>query len=305
MRSEEALNDAARLSVIVASYNSPATLEKCLESLTGQLDSGAEVIVADASTEDPRPRLGSRFAGVQFLRFPGQLTIPELRREALKIAKGEIILLTEGRIVPSYGWAAALVEAHHTHPQAPAVGGPIDPTPTSPLDFAIYLCEYGRHMPPTGDGECEELSGANLSYKRWVLDSCRDLIDAAAWEPFLHRRLERQGYRLWRAGQALACYHNSLSIGQVLRQRFHYGRWFAASRVEKAGLPRRLFYFALSPLLPSVLIWRLGRIVFERRRFRMLFVRALPWTAMFVSAWALGEFCGYLAGKGTSDRKVF
>ena len=299
------MNPAPRLSVIVASYNSPATLEKCLNSLAEQLDPDAEVIVADCSDDDPRIHFRQFIPGVRFLRFEERLTIPELRREALKMAKGEIILLTEGRMVPSYDWAAALVEAHSTHPQAPAVGGPIDHTPVSAFDSSVFFCEYGLHLPPNPDGECSELSGANLSYKRWGLELCRDLIDAAAWEPFLHRRLEERGYRLWRAARALVSYHNSLSAWQFLRQRFHYGRWFAAARVEGQGLIRRLLYAGFCPLLPLLLTWRLGRIVAERKRHQQSFAGTLPWIVLFQTVWSLGEFFGYLLGKGSSDRQVF
>ncbi|MBI3698043.1 MAG: glycosyltransferase [Acidobacteria bacterium] len=293
------------ISVIVVSYNSPATLEKCLESLAAQLSEPDEVIVADCSDEDPRAGFRRQIPSVRFLRFSERRSIPELRREAIKVSRGEILLLTEGRLVPSYDWAAALLQAHQTHPQAPAVGGPIDSNPHSAFDAAVFFCEYGRHLPPAGDGECEELSGGNLSYKRWALDLCWDLVEAGAWEPFLHRRLEQHGHRLRRSGQALVCYHNSLSVSQFFRQRFHYGRWFAAARVEAPGSLKRLVYAAFCPLLPWLLTWRLARLVVERRNHRLDFLRALPWILFFQYVWSAGEFCGYLAGKGASDREVF
>lgn len=299
------MSEPARVSVIVASFNSPGTLEKCLHALSAQLGPDAEVIVADCSDEDPRLGFRQMIPGVRFLHFEPRLTIPELRREALKVAHGEIILLTEGRIVPSYEWAAALVEAHTTHPQAPAVGGPIDHNPRSTFDSAVFFCEYGRHMPPTGDGECDELSGANLSYKRWAVELCRDLIDAAAWEPFLHRRLESKGHRLRRAGRAVVFYHNTLSFWAVFRQRLHYGRWFAAARMSGSTVFQRLLYAGFCPLLPWVLTWRLARIVMERGGHGREFVRALPWILFFQTVWSVGEFFGYLTGKGNSDRQVF
>ena len=306
---------AGKLSVIVASYNSAATLGKCLEALAPQLEAGDEVIVADCSTKDPRLSFHRSFEAVKFLRFEDRLTIPELRREALKIASGEIVLLTEGRMVPSNGWAAAIRAEHDLYPQAPAVGGPIDSEPASAFDAAVFLCEYGRHMPPIGDGECKGpadagLSGANLSYKRWALALCRDLVDAGAWEPFLNQRLAQQGHPLRRAGKAVVYYYNSLTVSQFFRQRFHYGRWFAVARVEQEnahqqGPLRRFVYALFCPLLPFLLSWRLGRVAFERRHLRLWFVRALGWILLFQAAWSFGELCGYLAGKGTSNREVF
>ena len=297
--------DRPRLSVVVASYNAPTTLERCLESLAAQLSPGDEIIVADCSSRDPRSGATRAFPSVRFVRFEQPLTIPALRREGLRVAGGEIIALTEGRVVPSNGWAAALIEAHSTHPQAPAVGGPIDSSPATAFDAAVFLCEYGRHMPPTGDGEAGELSGANLSYKRWAIELCQDLVEAGAWEPFLNRRLKQKGHRLLRAGRAVVWYHNSLAAGQFLRQRFHYGRWFAAARVDGAGVVKKLAWAAFCPLLPLLLTWRLARVVGQRRRHRRAFARALPWILGFQAVWSAGELCGYVLGKGSSDRRVF
>ncbi len=290
-----------RLSVVVASYNSPATLERCLAALEEQLAPEDEIIVADCSDRDPRDQFRLQFPRVRFLRFTERLTIPELRREGLKRASGEIFLLTEGRMTPSNAWAAQLGEAHLTHPKAPAIGGPIDHTAASAFDDAVFFCEYGWHAPPAPEGEVRELSGANLSYKGWVVELCRDLLEAGAWEPFWHRRLEQHGHRLLRVPEAVVFYHNSLSAGQFLRQRFHYGRWFAADRIRG---PLRLLYAAFCPLLPLLLTWRLGRIARRRGRGGR-FLRALPWILPFQAVWACGEFCGYLFGRGSSHRRVF
>jgi GT2 family glycosyltransferase len=304
VRGEETVNRARRFSVIVASFNAPVTLERCLESLVEQVGEEGEIIVADCSDEDPRRSLRRALEGVQFLRFEKRLTIPEMRREALRRAAGEILLLTEARLVPSKTWAAELLRAHQNHPQSPAIGGPIDSVPRSAFDAAVFLCEYGWHMPPAADGECTELSGANLSYKRWALLECWDLVEAGAWEPFLHRRLEQKGYRLRRAGRAIVTYQNSLTVSQFLRQRFHYGRWFAAARVAGTGPLRRLAYGLVSPLLPLLLTCRLARVAANRGRSALL-ARALPWVLFSQTMWSAGEFCGYLAGKGASDREVF
>jgi GT2 family glycosyltransferase len=289
-----------RLSVVVASYNSAATLERCLESLEDQLGPEDEIIVADCSERDPRLEFRRQFSRVRFLRFEQRLTIPELRREAIKLMTGQILLLTEGRMVPSKQWAATLGEAHTTHPKAPAVGGPIDHNPTSRFDDAVFFCEYGLHVAPE-HGVTREISGANASYKGWAVEQCRDLVESGAWEPFWHRRLEQEGQALLKAGGAVVWYQNSLTPGQFLRQRFHYGRWFAAERIRG---PRRFLYAALCPALPLWLTLRLGRLAFARGHARR-YLRALPWIVPFQTAWAAGECCGYLCGCGTSHRQVF
>jgi hypothetical protein len=210
---------------------------------------------------------------------------------------GQILLLTEGRMVPSKHWAATLGEAHTTHPKAPAIGGPINHNPASRFDDGVFFCEYGLHVPPE-DGVTREISGANASYKGWAVEQCRDLVDSAAWEPFWHRRL---GQPLLKAGAAVVWYRNSLTLRQFLRQRFHYGRWFAAERIRG---PQRFLHAAVSPALPFLLTFRLGRLAFARGHAGR-YLSALPWILPFQTAWAAGEFCGYVFGRGTSNRQVF
>jgi GT2 family glycosyltransferase len=131
------------------------------------------------------------------------------------------------------------------------------------------------------------------------------MVASSAPEHFLNLRLKEKGYPLWRVGRALVCYHNSVSAGQFFQQRFHYGRLYASMRLKDSGFFRRYLYAFFCPLLPFLLTWRLGRTAFVRRNYRVCFLRALPWVFSYQCTWALGEFCGYLLGKGTSDQRVF
>ena len=303
MPGPEIMSATPLVSVIVVSCDAPRTLERCLHSLEAQLALGAEILVADCSAQDPRLHFRQQFPEVRFLRYERR-SIPELRREALRVARGEILVLTEARLAPDPQWLPSLLEAHRRHPEAGAIGGPIGYLADSAFDAAVFFCEYGWHLPPIADGPAAELSGANVSYKRWALDLCKDLLDAAAWEPFIHRRLEQHGHRLLRAGRALVVYHNSLTGSQVLRQRFHYGRWFAAERAASATAVLRLLHAGFCPLLPLLLTTRLFRLALARGH-SAAFLGALPWVLLFETLWSAGEFCGYLLGKGSSDRQVF
>ncbi|MEP7132730.1 MAG: hypothetical protein ABI914_06165, partial [Acidobacteriota bacterium] len=80
-----------------------------------------------------------------------------------------------------------------------------------------------------------------------------------------------------------------------LRQRFHYGRGYAADRVRGRGVPVRILFALASPLLPALLLRRLGAAAARSRRGRD-FLRALPWTLALTVAWSFGEFAGYVSG---------
>ena len=289
-----------RLSVVVTSYNSPAVLRLCLESLSGQPDI-EEIVVSDCSPSDPALELSRDFPQVRFLHSPARKRVPELRWEALTHISGEIVGALESRCVPVKDWARRILDEHFAYPDAPAAGGPVAPGPiTSAFDWGLYFCEYGSFAPPASTGRAPTLSGANLSYKRSALEENRDLLDAGAWETFLHERWRRQGREL-RLCEAEIAFHNTMPPGVALRQRYHYGRGYAAERSLYQAGAMRLVYAVLSPLLPLVFTLRMARQAFSKG-LGGRFLYALPWVLALNAAWSAGEAAGYVFGADPRPR---
>jgi glycosyltransferase involved in cell wall biosynthesis len=297
----------ASVSVVVTAYNSVDSLERCLNSLSRQ--PAVEVIVSDCSDVDPTPRLRARFPEMKFLRFDERRSIPELRREAVRIAKGDILAVTEGWMIPAADWVERLVEAHAAYPEDPAIGGTIafvgQSEDASAFDWADYFTEYGFHMPGGPDGHTGALTGPNVSYKRWAVELCRPLFEQARWEPFIHGFLQEKGYQLRRVDGAMTVYRKPADPVTVLRQRFRYGRWHAAERGKPWGLVERLARATIWPAIAALLLLRLWRAVAERPAMRRPFFRALGWVTAQYSAWALGEAVGYLFGKGSKKHPIY
>lgn len=282
------------LSVVVTSYESPLTLKRCLESLTRQREA-AEIWVADCSRINPESALGPIFPNVRFLHFEGPRSVPEMRWAAYFQTRGDLVAAVEARCVPSDRWCAEILDAHRRFPETPAIGGPVEiARPATPADLGLYFCEYGLFTPPGDDAEVEAISGANLSYKRPALEESLDLLRAGEWETLLHARWVRSGRRL-RFGRATVVFENTMRPSTALRQRFHYGRGYAADRLRGRGLPVRVLYAAGTAALPALMLSRLAAAASRSGRGRD-FLRALPWTVVLCAAWSLGEFTGYLAG---------
>ena len=298
------------VSVVVVSYNSPLTLELCLASLSQQRV--REVLVVDCSDRDPAAALGGRFPQVRFRHLEHKSAIPQMRWEGIRESCGEIVAITESWMVPCGDWVAALEECHRRHPSAAVVGGPVGfplgGQTASALAWADYLSEYGHYLPlpqGTSEADCGELPGPNCSYKRGALDECHELWAQGAWEPFVHAALKQKGYRLLYAGRALVRYHRPVTAGQALRQRYHYGRGFAAERSRGSPLARRMLRAALAPAVPPLMLVRLWRVLSRQPGSRRRLREALGWLLALYSAWAWGECCGYLFGPGSSRDRVF
>jgi hypothetical protein len=282
-------------------------LELCLESLAGQI-AAREIVVADCSPADPSGALAGRFPNVRFLHFAQPMTVPELRWAAFRETECEVVAAVEARCVPAADWCAQLAAAHRQFPSTPAIGGPVGcGEPASAMARALYFCEYGLYAPPVVEGPSPDLSGANLSYKREALSESRDLLDAGKWETLLHARWREQG-RMPRLSQATVVFHNSMTPAVALRQRYWYGRGYAADRVENRPRLVALALAFLTPALPIVLTWRLWKAA--GRGHARPQPRAWPWILLLQSAWALGEcggyfFDGFLRAGGPRRARIF
>jgi glycosyltransferase involved in cell wall biosynthesis len=294
------------VSVVVVSYNTPRTLEKCLASLSRQ--PAAEILVMDCSDRDPGVSLGARFPTIVFRHFPEKLSIPQLRRAGIHASKGEIVALTESWMEPCPNWVESLRGAHQAYPDAAVVGGPIgfpcDGAAATGTEWADYFSEYGEHIP---EGDTPEvsfaavLSGANASYKRWALEECRDLIDEAAWEPLIHSRLLARGHKIRRASGALVCYRRPARLGDLLKQRFSYGRGHGVGLGRGKPWIVRVARGAAAPLVPWVLLWRQWRGLPPVRGLWARFLAASASTLALNTAWALGEAAGSWFGPAKDD----
>ncbi len=304
------------VSAVVASYNTPKTLEMCLRSLAAQ--SAEEVLVLDCSDVNPAPLLSGQFPAVKFFHFEEKMSIPQLRWEGFRESTGDVVANLESWMVPRPGWVEALRQAHAEQASAPVIGGPVGFDPGeggSAFQWADFFYEYGRHMPTAELGalddrgadnrEVAELTGANCSYKRSTLFECDDLLRHGAWDSALHERFQNQGTSLWRAGSATVNYCGDPTLSQVLLQRFHYGRWFAAERNPQLGFAERLVRCLTSPLVPWILLRRLWQSLGGKPGARRQLARSVGWVMLSYSLWSLGEACGYLFGGGSSEHRIF
>jgi hypothetical protein len=88
-----------------------------------------------------------------------------------------------------------------------------------------------------------------------------------------------------------------LRIGAALRERFVWGRSYAATRAGLAGTPRRVFWAVFAPALPLILLYRMTAMAAAKRRTLAAFIKSSPLLAALVVSAALGEFAGYLTGR--------
>jgi hypothetical protein len=88
---------------------------------------------------------------------------------------------------------------------------------------------------------------------------------------------------------------------EAFRQRYHYGRGYAADRAVYELGALSYVHALFSPLLPFLLTARHARQAFAKG-FGGRFVQALWWVFALNAAWATGEAVGYLSGPDPRPR---
>jgi hypothetical protein len=190
----------------------------------------------------------------------------ELRARGLAVAQGALVALIEDCGIAAKDWAARMVEAHE-QPMGGA-GGAMENGIDMPLNWAVYYCDFLRYQLPLAAGDAWTISDANCCYKA---------ILAPAAVVSQHRL--------------------GLTLGAALKERYVWGRSYAASRSKLATTGKRLFWGAFSPALPVLMLTRMTMMAWNKRRTWGAFVRAFPLTAMLIVTWSLGEFMGYITGR--------
>jgi len=291
---------APTVSVVIASNRDKTLLHACIGSLLGQCQRlNAELLVARAGSAGDVTALAKTYPSVRFIAAPPDAPIPQLRAIGMSQASGDVVALTEDHCIADDNWVEALTNSANA--DADVVGGGMDNARRArSIDWAAYFAEYGffsADRPERGNG-APLLTGANIAYKRHVIGDVVQWAQQGEWENVAHSRLVAQGSML-RFARTAAMYQNqSYSLFAFCLDRYTHGRDYARKRLVEEREAQRWLLFAASPLLPPLLTWRVARA--SARNRVGTFLRALPATLVFLTAWSLGEAVGYLQGPARS-----
>lgn len=309
--------DTPLLSVVVVivsdttdSHGGASHLAASLEALSRQADPPPmEVIVPHLPNVDGIDEIKRRFPHARFVPVPdlkrstGRLGSrehhDELRARGLVLARGEIVALLEDHGLADPNWCARIVGAHKKN--YAGIGGAIENGIDRPLNWAVYFCDFGKYQSPLPAGESLFASDANVSYKRAALESIRDVWREVFQETAVNWALRSRGEKTALAPEIIVYQRRQgLRMRSALRERFIWGRSYAATRSKLLGGAKRAAYAVLAPILPTILLTRMTLNVVKKGRCIGPFIKAFPLTALLTVSWSLGELAGYWTGSSGS-----
>ena len=290
---------AQRVSVVIASYNSLGTIEKCLYSLEQQKTSGEfEVIVVDSSTDGTAEIVAHTFPWVMLLTFSDRKFPGDARNVGVSRATGDIIAFTDADCFVGEHWIQNIVEGHRENPQ-PVIGGAVDNgNPESYVGWAYYLSEFSQWIPQATSMSMVDIPTTCLTVKKWAFEKYGPFLEGTyCSDTAFNARVGRDGHIPLLIPSITVSHINVTDLRNFLRRRVFHGRCFGRVRQieEKFSWPKSLTYGLLSPLLPFLLFSRTSaRVVWKQKYMKQLIVTA-PLVFAGLVAWSWGEMLGYFS----------
>lgn len=304
------MDEHVPLSIVITIVSGVTSLRRCLGALYCQARLvGAEIIVPYDHASVEVTSLASSFPDVRFVEIADELAhngegrkehvehrLYDRRRAAgLSCARGQIIAMTEDQATPSDDWCESVLASHEEHPDFMVIGGAIENEVDKTMNWARYLCDFGRYGRPFVSGERDYVSDVNVSYKRDAIMSVREVWEGSYHETTVHWELIRKGVKLFLDDRIVVFQHRpQCTFVEAFRERIQWGSIFAETRALRHARLRTYLYAIGTVVLPFVLAVRAMRHARRQRKPNGVVLRAAPAIFVFSVGWSVGEFVGYL-----------
>jgi hypothetical protein len=293
------------MSVLIArvSLQDSGRFEQTLAGLRAQRCSVAfEIVVIDRVGDVASALERKAVVPMRCRQVPRNTALPQMWWQALQMARGRIVAVTEDHCIPEPDWLQHLHDEFARDPSLVAVSGcVVNGLTDRALDWATYLCEYAAFAPPV---QADEMPvGMNIAYLRErLVAQPAQLLTTGFWDATLLPELRRSGAKLLAGSRGSVVHCKRFALLGFLQQRYLYSRHYAGSRFVR--WPPRALAALCCPLLPVLLATRLLRVVWRKPALRWPSLRAAPYLALFFVVWACGEGVGYAFGPSNALQRI-
>jgi hypothetical protein len=226
------------------------------------------------------------------------------RVAGIRESSAAVVVLTEDHCFPSDEWAQALVESHKNHW---AGVGPVVGLANihSNIAWANYFIQYSPWIKPSTSAIVADIPGHNSSYKKQILMAYGEMLEPMMdFEYVLHQDLQKKGHQLYMDCRAETYHLFMTDIKPSLQEHFCIGQLLAASRTRHFTFFKRLQLILASPLVPVVRFIRIIRDIYRYGWQKELLPGIIPWLFIGLTVSAVGEWTGFVFGKGRAQSKT-
>ena len=310
-----------KVSVVIPTLNSAATLEKCLASIRrNKTRFPYEIIVVDGGSTDGTVEIARKYADkvlIEDARFP-----KINRNKGVRAAEGEVICFTDSDCVVPENWIDGLVDAllrlSRKDEKVVGVGGGNVPLLEDPslMELAIArvmrspLMAFRARNVAVYEDERQVIHNPSLNAAcfKWAFEEVGGFDEEhghGGTDLSLDAKLTERGYKLYYIPNVLVYHKHRSTWRGFVKQMYAYGR----GRIRVGRKYRRYLQFhhygpiflclmALSPLafIPLGMSLANAAYVSLKERNPLLFFPVLILTMTFYLAYGAGEIREWLSG---------
>ena len=158
------------VSIIIPSYNSEKTIEKCLDALLNQSYSGKyEIILVDSSNDKTPEIIYSKYPQIKYIHLKKKTDPGTARNIGIKESTGDPILFIDSDCVANPDWISNIV-LKHEQTDFDAIGGCVcnGNDSRNSVAWAGYIAEFREFLPVFPEREVKHIPTCNISYRRSV-----------------------------------------------------------------------------------------------------------------------------------------
>ena len=287
------------VSVIVPTYNSARTIERCLSALARQeTEHPFEVLVVD-SGQDATCEIAARtLHEVRTIRLSTRAIAPVARNVGAREARGQILAFIDSDAYADPTWIENGVSAVATGYDL-ICGSIANANPGSAVARAEELVMFNEFLPELpGRPSWFALSG-NMVLPRRSFERFGPFVAVRAAEDVVFsRRLLAAGGRVLFYPRLLVSHDNRTRMRPYLRNQFIVGKHTAIARrlVQFADTGRYWLFVLLLPISPLAKLAKIAvRMMLRRPAHVLVLLRELPLVLAGICAYCVGMAAGVLS----------
>lgn len=282
------------VTIVIPSYRSARTLERCLAGATGQRTSSKyQIVVMHSGSEPIDPAIPARFPEVEFRTFQDRL-LPAIKRNwAAQAAETLWLAFLDCDCVPCPAWLESLLDTGREQ-DGIAVGGGVDiARPWGLASWVMHLLEFGEWLPRRPAGRCRDFPSCNSLYPRTLFMEAGGFPETflPCEDTILNAQLKAHGCGLLFAPTAVVEHIHCRSTMEIIRHNYNFGLSYglAARQYDLRGkwLSRSVLF------VPLVIAGRFSRMVERVARYRpawelVLLAAGFPLIVTCLLSWSFG-----------------
>ena len=284
------------ISVVVPSFNQPATINNCLQSLLNQsTGDNYEIIIVDSSHQEYREEIQKVCSQSQCIKLiqEEKQTFPGTARNiGIKASQGEIVALIDADCEASANWLQNI--AKNVTENIIVSGVILNGTPKNVNGTISYLIEFNHFIPFNQTQKVSTVAATcNFAAYKTVFEKVGYFTDHRAFEDILFcKKFIQLGGKVVLFNDVIITHLNRTSLGHVINNQKLLGYHSAAVRKEFGMPPKLIFKFPLLAFLlfPYRFLSILSRLLKSGMLFRFILYSPLIKYVLFY--WCSGFYKG-------------